>query len=130
MNMDCRPPLTARHVHQQMAVTERGLLLGAGTLLAKMGDDGLCIEGEEERILTLLAVAYRGDVPDAMLGSLRRASKHWRDGDKSLAAIHLAQSGLGKLDGAGAYRLSLAAELIDAGLAPRELSRELELRPV
>jgi hypothetical protein len=30
-------------------------------------------------------------------------SKHWRNGDKSLAAIHLAQGGLGKLDAVGAY---------------------------
>lgn len=41
------------------------MVLGAGTLLAKMGYDGLCLDGEEERILTLLAIAGR-DVPDAM----------------------------------------------------------------
>jgi hypothetical protein len=65
-----------------------------------------------------------------MLGSLRRVSKHWQSGDKYLAAIHLAQSCLGKLDEEGAYRLSLAAELLEAGVRPRELARELGLRPV
>ena len=65
-----------------------------------------------------------------MLGTLRRASKHWRSGDKCLAAIHLAQSGLRKLDEAGANRLALAAELIEAGVTPRALARELGLRPV
>jgi hypothetical protein len=92
-----------------------------------MADDGLCVEGEEERIVTLLAVAYGRDVPDAMLGSRRRASKHWQSGDTCLAAIHLAQNGLGKLDAQAIYRLSLAAELIDAGMTPRELARELGL---
>jgi hypothetical protein len=105
-------------------MAEQGLVLG-GALLAKMGDDGLCIEGSEERIFTLLAIAYGRDVPEAMLGSLRRVSKHWRGGNKCLAAIYLAQSGLGKLDTASAYRLSLAAKLIDAGVTPRELARDL-----
>jgi hypothetical protein len=63
-------------------------------------------------------------------GQLRRGSKHWQSGDKCLAAIHLAQSGLGKLDSEAAYRLPLAAELIDAGVTPRELRRELGLGPV
>jgi hypothetical protein len=118
----------SRPLHEQMTVTEKGLLLGAGTLLANMANDGLCLEGEEERILTLLAVAYGRNVPAATLGSFRRAAKHWQSGDKCLAAIHLAQNGLGKLDAAGAYRLSLAAELIEAGMTPRELARELGLR--
>ncbi|MGH6869742.1 MAG: hypothetical protein ACREDA_12910, partial [Methylocella sp.] len=116
-----------RRLHRQLTVTEQGLLLGDGTLLAKMADDGLCLEGEEERILTLLAVAYGRDVPAATLGSFRRAAKHWQSGDKCLAAIYLAQNGLGKLDEAGAYRLSLAAELIEAGMTPREFARELGL---
>ncbi|MGH6813131.1 MAG: hypothetical protein ACREDM_12615, partial [Methylocella sp.] len=116
-----------RHFRQRMTVTEHELLLGEGTLLAKIEDDGLSLEGEEERILTLLAVAYGRDVPAATLGSFRRAAKHWRGGDKCLAAIHLAQNGLGKLDAAGAYRLSLADELIEAGMTPRELARELGL---
>jgi hypothetical protein len=104
-----------------MTVTEHGLVLGAGTLLAKMGDGGLCLDGEEERILTLFAIAFRGDVPDSMLGSLRRVSKHWQGGDKCLAAIHLTQSGLADICEDAAYRLSLVAELFEAGVTPREL---------
>ena len=110
----------------RMSLTERGLVLG-GALLAKMSDEGLCIDGEEERILTLLAIACRGDFPRAPLDSLRRVSKHWQSGEKCLAAIRLAQSGFGKLDEEAAYRLSLAAELMDAGVAPRKLARELGL---
>jgi hypothetical protein len=111
-------------------MTEHGLVLGAGILLAKMGDGDLCLDGEEERILTLLAIAYRGDVPGAALGMFRRVSKHWQGGDKCLAAIHLAQSGLPDIDEDAAYRLSLAAELIEACMTPRELARELGLNPV
>jgi hypothetical protein len=62
--------------------------------------------------------------------SASRVSKHWQDGDKCLAAIYLAQSGLGKLDKQSACRLSLAAQLLDAGLTPRELARELGLPPM
>ena len=78
------------------------LLIQGGALLAKMGDDGLCLEGEEERILTLLAVANGRKLSAATLGSFRRAAKHCRGGDKSLKAIQLAQNGLGKLDDDGA----------------------------
>ncbi len=121
--------VATRGFGDRMALTERGLVAG-GVLLAKMGDEGLCINGEKERILTLLSIAHRCAVPPAVFGFLRRASKHWRSGDKTLACMQLSQSGLGKLDEEGAYRLSLAAELIEAGFTPRELARELGLSPV
>ena len=46
-----------RSFGSQTALTERGPL--GGVLLAKIGASGLCIDGEEERILTLLAIAQR-----------------------------------------------------------------------
>ncbi len=116
-----------RAFDSRVTLTERGLDIG-GTSLAKMGDEGLCFDDEEERILTLLAIAYDGTVPRNALGALRRVSKHWQSGDKCLAAIHLAQCGLGKLDAEATYRVSLAAKLLDAGVTPRELARELGLR--
>jgi len=33
--------------YRQMTVTEQELVLGAGILLAKTGDGGLCVGGEE-----------------------------------------------------------------------------------
>ncbi|HUI21888.1 MAG TPA: hypothetical protein VLZ74_12700 [Methylocella sp.] len=51
-----------RGFHHEMTLTERGLVLGAGTLLAKMDGGGLHLEGEEERVLTLLAIAHGGNV--------------------------------------------------------------------
>ncbi len=82
------------------------------------------------RIWTLLTIAYGHDVPLAILGSLRRVAKRWQGGDKSLAAIHLAQLGLPDIGEVAAYRLSLAAELLDAGVAPGWLARERGLNQV
>ncbi len=113
----------------RMTWTERGLILGVGTLLAKLDDKALAIEVEQERIWTLLSVAYGEVISQAVFGSLRRAAKHWQGGGKRLAAIHLAQTGLPDIGEDAAYRLSLAAELIGAGVAPRELARELGFDP-
>ena len=81
-----------------MKLSDHGLFLGAGTLLAKEDDDDLCIDGEEERIGTLLSVAYGREISLAALRSRHRVAKHWLRCDKCLAAIHLAQSGLPEID--------------------------------
>jgi hypothetical protein len=86
--------ISSRRFQRRMTFAERGLDLGAGTMLAKLDDKALPIEADQARILTLLSVAYGHEVPLAVLGSLRRVAKHWQGGDKSLAAIHLAQLGL------------------------------------
>jgi hypothetical protein len=87
----------------RMTPTERGLVLGARTLLAKLDDNALPFEAEQERIWTLLSVAYVSEAPLAVLGSLRRVAKHWQGGDKCLAAIHLAQMGLPDIGEDAAY---------------------------
>jgi hypothetical protein len=109
----------------RMTLTGQGLVLGAGTLLAKRDDKAHPIVADQERIWTLLSVAYGEKTSRAVLGSLRRVAKHWHGGDKCLAAIHLAQMGLPDIGEDATYRLALAAELIDAGVAPRELAQEL-----
>lgn len=109
-----------------MRLTNEGLLLGRGVVLAKMDDDGLRIE--EDRILTLLAVAQKAEVPQPTMRAIDRASHHWRFGDKALAAIHLAQIGLQKIDEKDGERLALAAVLLDAGMTAKELARELGLK--
>lgn len=113
----------------RMTLTGQGLVLGAGTLLGKLDNNALLGEADQERIWMLLTVAYGQEVPLAVLGSLRRVAKHWQGGDKCLAAIHLAQMGLPEIGEDAAYRLSLAAELIDAGVAPHEVARELGFDP-
>ncbi|SFK32161.1 hypothetical protein [Methylocapsa palsarum] len=57
-----------------------------------------------------------------------RASQHWRSGDKALAAIHLAQIGLRKIDEEDGERLALAAALLDAGMSAKDLAHELRLK--
>src|ERR1700730_4311562 len=121
--------IASRRFQGRMTLTGRGLILSAGTLLAKLDDKALPVEAEQERIWTLLAVAYGEKISPTVLGSLRRVAKHWQGGDKSLAAIHLAQMGLPDIGEDAAYRLSLAAELIDAGVGPRELGRGLSFDP-
>jgi hypothetical protein len=104
-----------RAFQRRITLTGQGLVLGAGTWLAKLDNKALPIEADQKRIWTLLAVAYDEKISQAVLGSLRRAAKRWQGGDKSLAAIHLAQMGLPDIGEDAAYRLALAAELIDAG---------------
>jgi hypothetical protein len=120
---------STRGFSRRPALTRRGLVLGAGTLVAKFDGKGRLAEGGEERALTLLTVACGHETPRGMLDSLRRVAKQWQGGDKCLAAIHLAQIGLPDIGEDAAYRLSLAAELIDAGVAPSELARELGFDP-
>ena len=86
--------IASRGLAGRMTLTGQGLVLGAGTLLAKLGGKALPIEADQERIWTLLSVASGEKISQAVFGSLRRVAKHWQGGDKSLAAIHLAQMGL------------------------------------
>ncbi len=108
-----------------MRITGAGLMLGRGVLLAKMDEEGLCID--EDSILILLAIAQRRELQQTVIPAVGRAAKHWRSGDKALAAICLAQIGLRKIDEEDAESLRLAAGLLDAGMSPRELARELGL---
>jgi hypothetical protein len=89
-------------------LTGQGLVLGAGNLLAKLNNAALPIEADQKRIWTLLAVAYDEKISQAVLGSLRRAAKRCQGGDKSLAAIHLAQMGWSKVDKVGSIHIIYA----------------------
>lgn len=85
-------------LHRSLTITSAGLALGTGTVLARMKRDGppyqLAIDGEEERILALLSVAFDKSVSTRAIGNLRRASEQWSRGDKCLAHIHLAHAGV------------------------------------
>jgi hypothetical protein len=118
------------------ALAEYGLELGAMTVLAKRirdrwGAVDLALDGREARILALLAVAYWHPVSPSVIGNLRRAAKAMARGDRALAAIHIAHSGLQKIDEdeRTAFRLFAAERLLDAGVSPRELMTGLGLDP-
>jgi hypothetical protein len=117
-------------------LAERGLELGAMTVLAKRTRDrwgaaDLALDGGEARILALLAVAYWHPVSPSVIGNLRRAAKAFARGDQALAAIHIAHTGLAKIDEDEriAFRLFAAEQLLDAGVGPRELMIGLGLDP-
>jgi hypothetical protein len=116
-----------------MEMTDDGLMLGCGTLLARMtrdpaGEAALDLEGAEDRILTLLALAYGGTVPASVMGHIRRAAEYWCKGDKSLAQINLALARLPRLDDEEAmFRLFLADRLIADGLSSTALMKTFNL---
>jgi hypothetical protein len=117
-----------RAVHSMMMFTDEGLVLGAGTVLAKARADRwsrprLAIDGAEERILTLLAVAYGKPIDLAVLGHIRRASEQLSRGEPCLALIHLAYTGISKLahEQECSFRLFLAERALADGVAPSDL---------
>jgi hypothetical protein len=116
--------------------TQAGLVLGAGTVLAtrstdRWGRPTLAIDGNEERILALLAVAYGGSAEPGIISHLRRASTHYAEGETCLALICLAHAGLHSLDDPkkAAYRLFTADALLADGLAPRDLLKACGIDP-
>jgi hypothetical protein len=119
--------------HPGLVIKDAGLVLGADTILVRMGETrsgatALAVEADRERLLTLLGVSYWGRVPPGIVKKIENASEQWRRGEKVLAHIHLAFTGLPKLESANdAYRLYLAEALLDDGLPPREMLAELGL---
>ena len=119
--------------HPGLAIEDAGLVLGADTILVRMGETrsgakALAVEADRERLLTLLGVSYRDQVPSGIVKNIEKASEQWRRGEKALAHIHLAFARLPQLESANdAYRLYLAGALLDDGLPPREMLAELGL---
>ena len=100
--------------------SDEGLVLGAGTILAASGETGrdVSVEPDEPRLRALLAAAHQRRPAAAALAHLRKAAQRWSEGEDALAAMHLALSGLGRLERprADAHRLFLADGLLKSGL--------------
>jgi hypothetical protein len=108
-----------------MSFAGDALVLGAGTRLAKLGKGclrELSIDGQEERILALLSVAYWRPIPTHVLKSIKGAVRAYGRGEKVLADVHLAHTGLPTIERSGAdqefCRLFLADRLLSAGVTP------------
>ncbi|HUC11295.1 MAG TPA: hypothetical protein VL985_12850 [Stellaceae bacterium] len=76
-----------------------GLVLGSGTVLAPLEVDAsgrptLAIDGNEQRLLALLAIAYRRAIAPGVIAHIRRASEKYACGETALALIHPARRGL------------------------------------
>ncbi len=118
--------------HPSLSLEKDALVLGAGTVIARRDTDrGLVVDGEEERILTLLSVAHGAPIDESVLSNLRYASKHARRGDECMAAMHIALAKLPRLDDAreAARSLFIAGGLIEAGITPRDIWTALEFDP-
>ena len=77
-----------------------------------------------EKAFGLIDASFVGRIRFLMID--RRASEHWRDGDKALANIRLAFARLPRLDDrASLYRLLCAEDLLEQGVPPRLLLRAM-----
>jgi hypothetical protein len=79
-----------------MYFSPHGLALGAGTiLLPAVGPRRLAdLQGEEARVLALLAATYGKAISPSVLDNIVRAAKSWHEGDDIAAVTHLAHAGL------------------------------------
>ena len=122
-----------RRYHPGLLIKDAGLVLGADTILVRMGETrsgakALAVEADRERLLSLLGVSYWDKVPPGIVKNIEKASEQWRRGERALAHIHLAFTGLPRLESTDdAYRRYLAEALLDDGLPPREMLAELGL---
>ena len=108
------------------------LKLGRGTALACFDTSGRDHPGDGgiERLATLLSVAHRRATLAVIAKHVRRSIGYWRRGDLALAHIELAFARLPPLASEeDAFRLFLAAALLDEGISPAELHRWLVPSP-
>ena len=85
------------------------------------------LDGHEARLLALLATAYnRSPTPSAM-AHIRKATQRWSEGDEGRAGVHLALTGLGRLEypSQAAHRLFLADGLMNASIEPEAVLKAL-----
>lgn len=129
--MERAPPRRAVLAHND--VDRRRSRTRAGTVLAKWHGSAAhktALDlGSKERLLALLTVAYRRAVAPSVIGNIRRAARDWAAGQPVLAQIHLARSGLPRLEEgeAAPFRLFAAERLIEQGTSARNLLKSLDL---
>lgn len=114
-----------------MRFGDTGLVLGIGTVLSKAGSSprDIAIDVSELRFLTLLAAAHLRPATPLGLAHLRKAAERRREGQDALASMHLALSGLDRLERpvSDARRLFFADRLLGGGFAAETIVRALDL---
>jgi hypothetical protein len=118
--------------HRKITATDAGVVLGRETILVRPtkrvpAGRGFVGEADETRVLSLLATAYGRPVANHAIAKIQRASQLWHQGEKAVAQFHLAFIGLPDADEAVAYRLSLAAKILESGHSPEALIKALAL---
>jgi len=119
-----------RDTHRTLTFTKRGLEIGNGTIVVKYSRDDwnrrvLHIDGQEERILALLSVAWDHPMPDGIIEHFHNASRAFSKGELSLAHIHLAYIGLQPLeaDEENLRLLFMAEGFLRAGVPGNEIRK-------
>ncbi|MDZ5648969.1 hypothetical protein [Nitrospirillum sp. BR 11828] len=121
-----------RGIVRHPVLAPAGLILGAGTLLAKRADDARApqaLDFDADRLLALLASAYdrphTAEQARRILAKVRAAGRALAADEPVQAAIHLAHAGLGVLPDAdiAAWRLFLAETLLDQGISSAALMK-------
>lgn len=111
-----------------MRFADEGLVLGRGTLVAAFAAlepaAGDPIEGNERRIAALLTATFARPIEGDVVETMRRACALWRAGDKGLAQLYLALTGLPRIGDWSAYCLHLAEKSL-RGVSPCELLARL-----
>jgi hypothetical protein len=108
-------------------IDDKGLLLGAGTLLVPMVKDRtgapiLAIDGNEARILATLSLGYRRRIQVKALKFIKRASMQWAKGERAIAHFELAYAQLPRFETHDEARsLFYADGFIKSGVSPRAL---------
>jgi hypothetical protein len=116
-------------------VQEQGLVLGHGSILARMGcnrqdEEILMLDRDEARLLALLSAVYGSQISPRVMHYVSRASEQWRRGDKVLANIELAYARFPRLETKDdSFRLYLAEDLLARGMSPKHLTRALGFDP-
>lgn len=89
------------------------------------------IDGCETRILALLAVAHGRAVAPETVGHIRRACRHYADGETCLALIQLAYASPPRSDDPGkvAHRVFLADALLAGGVPAHDLLEAFDIDP-
>ncbi len=115
----------AARLHPRMEFTWDGLVLGAGTVLAKAGRDkngaSRVALDDEPRVMALIATAFERPVEPYLLAKISRACELWNEGEKALAHIHLAHAGLPPCGENEALRLFIAEALLADDVPPDAL---------
>ncbi|WP_158807509.1 hypothetical protein [Beijerinckia sp. L45] len=104
-------------------LSDEGLSLGYATILVRaQGSEYGWKEGRLGRAAALLTATYGHPATPLALKQISRAIDRWQKGDKALAYIELAFARLTCVDREDkAFRLFLAAALLDEGLSPHAL---------
>jgi hypothetical protein len=112
-----------------MRFVDEGLVLGAGTILAHADplSRNISIDRDGARLLALLSAAHLRLPPAHSLRHIAEAIERWREGEDALAAIHLALSGVDRIESVGSRRLDLADALLAHGCTPETIVKALDI---